>query len=316
MLKIKNLSVTFSDTHSVQAVQDVSLILKEKQKVFIIGETGSGKSVLLLAILRLLSKSAKVSGEIIYNEKNILLIKEKEMNSLRGAELAYVPQGSGNSMNPLMTVGYQISEPLIKHKKVSKKQAIKQSIELLKQFNIEDETNRVYNYPHMFSGGMKQRALVAMGISAGAKYIFADEPIKGLDEYNAKKVIESFKSLTEQAVLCVTHDLNFAREVGEYIHVMYAARQVEMAAADELFSNPLHPYMQDMINAMPENGLKSVLGFAPPNAENIGGCAYKERCIYYHQKCNSKPPMIEVNLGHKVRCWKYARQKNENEYRN
>jgi len=306
LLEIKDLSVTFSVAHSVQAVQGVSLKVEKRKKVAIIGETGSGKSVLLLAVLRLLPTTAEVKGTVLYNGANLLEIDEKDMQIVRGAQLAYVPQGSGSSMNPLMTVGFQVGEPLMQHREFTKKQAVEKSIGLLEKFHIGNEKQRVKDYPHTFSGGMKQRALVAMGISAGAQYIFADEPTKGLDENKVKQLKETFLALEDQAILCVTHDLGFAKDISEYIHVMYASQQFESAPTDEVFREPLHPYMQDMINALPENGLKVVGGFAPSHSEALSGCRYRPRCRDCSARCEIDPPMTEVYPGHKVRCWKYA----------
>lgn len=306
MIEVKNLSVTFSASQAVQAVQDVSLTLHPGQKAAIIGETGSGKSVLLLAMLCLLPTSAVVHGTVTYDGKDLLGLKEKEMEAIRGAQVAYVPQGSGGSLNPLMTVGFQVGEPLIQHKELSKKQAMEKSIGLLKKFHIGDERRRAKAHPHTFSGGMKQRALVAMGISAGAQVVLADEPTKGLDERRIEQVKETFLALKEQALLCVTHDLGFAGNVAQDIHVMYASQQVEWAPTTELLNRPLHPYTQDMINAMPENGLVAVQGFAPPHSESMAGCRYKARCKDCTSRCENPPPMVEMTSQHKVRCWKYA----------
>ena len=305
LIEVKDLSVTFSAAHSVQAVQGVSLSMEQGQKTAIIGETGSGKSVLLLAMLRLLPPSARVGGSVLFDGRELLLLKEKEMESIRGAQVAYVPQGSGGSLNPLLRVGFQVGEPLMRHGGLRKKQAVEESVRLLARFQIGSEEQRARSYPHTFSGGMKQRALVAMGISAGARVILADEPTKGLDEGKVAQVREVFLSLGEQTLLCVTHDLNFAGAVAQDIHVMYASQQVECAPTAELLGNPLHPYTRDMIRAMPENGLEASRGFAPPHSENVSGCRYRSRCRDCTALCENAPPMAEVTKQHRVRCWRY-----------
>lgn len=213
MLEIKNVSVQFSDENDVQAVEDVSLTVDEGQKIALVGETGSGKSVLLLAILRLLPETAIVKGQVLYKGEDLLSLKKKQLNKIRGAEISYVPQGGGGSMNPLLKVGFQVGEPLMEHKGFTKKQAVQRSVELLKMFRLGNEEQLVHAYPHTFSGGMRQRAMVAMGISAGAKLILADEPSKGLDEKRVSLVVEAFEQLKEESLLCVTHDMMFAGRI-------------------------------------------------------------------------------------------------------
>ena len=307
MLEIKHVSVKFSDQSSVQAVEDVTLTVHDGEKIALVGETGSGKSVLLLAILRLLPESAIVSGETIYHGEDIQLMKRRQLNRLRGAEISYVPQGGGGSMNPLMKVGFQVGEPLIEHRGFSKKQAAEKSVELLRLFHLGDEEQLAQSYPHTFSGGMRQRAMVAMGISAGAELILADEPSKGLDEKRVALVVDAFRQLGDRSLLCVTHDMMFAGKISDHICVLYAAQQVEYGPTEELLRDPLHPYTQDMIHAIPENGMTvSMAGFAPPHDgyENYG-CRYKHRCKDCREQCNTMPPLFSVG-SRKVRCWNYA----------
>ncbi len=303
LIDIKNLSVSFKGGDDVQAVKDVSLEIYEKDKLAIIGETGSGKSVLLLSILRLLPHSAEVRGEIAYNAKDILKLQRKELDEIRGGQISYVPQGGGGSMNPLLTVGFQVGEPLIIHKKYTKKNAFLESMNLLKLFNIDNEKKRAAGYPHTLSGGMRQRALVAMGISAGAEIILADEPTKGLDEKRIEIVAESFSKLSDKTILCVTHDLNFARKISQRMCIMYSSYQIEEGPTEQIFLEPLHPYTMDIINAMPENGLKVNKGFTEDQLEE--GCCYYGRCAYRTEKCKTMPPYFNVS-GRKVRCWRYA----------
>nr|WP_312579921.1 ABC transporter ATP-binding protein [Sedimentibacter sp.] len=306
MLKIENVSVCFGTCENSPVVDSVSMDIVKNSKNVIIGETGSGKSVLLLAVLKMLPTSAIVKGRAVFEGENLMSMSSKELEKIRGARISYIPQGSGNGMNPLLTVGFQIGEPLMEHKGFKKKSAFAESIKLLKKFSVGNEENNAKAYPHTYSGGMRQRALIAMGVSAGADVIFADEPTKGLDNNRIDTVIECFRQLDDKTLLCVTHDLRFAKEIGENISVMYAAQQIEYCSKEEFFAKPLHPYSEAMINAMPENGLKSSVGFAPSHeAYETEGCRFSYRCPYFMERCKLSPPLIN-NSGRKVRCWKYA----------
>lgn len=305
ILEIKDVSVSFGSGSGAGAVEHFSMDLQEHTRTVLIGETGSGKSVLLLSILQLLPKEAQVSGQVLFRGENLLDKTEKELEHLRGNEISYIPQGSGNGMNPLLKVGFQVGEPMIEHCGKSKKEAIAESVGLLRRFHIGREAERVKAYPHTFSGGMRQRAMVAMGISAGATLLLADEPTKGLDYNRIDMVANCFETLENVTLLCVTHDITFAQRVAQQVSVMYAAQQLEEASRDEFFSNPLHPYSQAILDAMPERGLKSRVGFAPSHAAyEQTGCRFASRCPYRTEKCRQMPPMF-LKDGHKVRCWLY-----------
>lgn len=315
ILSLKNISVKFASGHNVQAVEDVSLDIEEKSKVAIVGETGSGKSILLLAILRLLPENAIVSGQAFFMTKespeggiDLMTLKRKELDHIRGACISYIPQGSGNGMNPLYNVGVQVAEPMVTHQGIGKKQGFSKAVELMRRFKMGNEERLAKQYPHTYSGGMRQRALIAMGIGAGAQVLLADEPTKGLDERRIALVVESFRMLTDKTIVCVTHDLNFANAISDHICVMYAASQVEYAPTKELMENPLHPYTRDMLAAMPENGLNFCGGFAMSHEDyKDAGCKYAPRCRDCSEKCRKLPPMFEVG-SHKVRCWKYCNE--------
>ncbi len=305
LLRVEDLSVSFEGKNFVQAVEHVSLEVHAGDRLCIIGETGSGKSILLLAILRLLSPTAKVSGEVTYRGQSLFAMTEKQLDAIRGSRVSYVPQGSGNGMNPLLKVGFQVAEPLIAHRGMKRKAAEGKAVELLRRFHLGREETIAGQYPFTYSGGMRQRALIAMGISAGAELLFADEPTKGLDETRVKLTVEAFNALEGQTLVCVTHDLGFARSVSSRVCVMYAANQVEAADTEALFRDPLHPYTRDMLAAMPENGLKFRPGYAPAHGDaGTGGCKYRLRCDRCSEKCRETPPMFDVG-GHLVRCWQY-----------
>ena len=306
LLRVNGLSVCFRGGNQVQAVENVSLEVRQGDRLCIIGETGSGKSILLLAILRLLPASAQVTGDALYREKSLFAMTARELDQIRGGAISYVPQGSGNGMNPLLRVGFQVGEPLMAHRGVRRREAEQRSVALLRRFHLGREEALAQQYPYTFSGGMRQRALIAMGVAADAELMFADEPTKGLDERRVRLVADAFLALERQTLVCVTHDLCFARAVATRVSVMYAANQVEQADEDELFQNPLHPYTRDMIAAMPENGLHFNPGFAPSHEDAaVKGCKYAGRCPDCMAKCKTMPPMADVG-GHQVRCWKYV----------
>lgn len=308
MLELQNITVRFGGPGASPAVDDVSLTLGEREKVAIIGETGSGKSVLLLAVLQMLPSVAAVTGKALLEGTDLLSLPQREMNRIRGARIAYVPQGSGNGMNPLLRVGYQVGEPLMIHQGLSPKAAIRKAVEVLRRFDFGEEEKLARQYPHTLSGGMRQRAMIAMGVAQGAPILFADEPTKGLDSRRIAMVAEAFHRLEEQAILCVTHDLRFAREIAQRVAVIYASQQVEQAGREEFFREPLHPYSQAMLAALPENGLRADLGFAPPreDKELAGACHYYRRCPWKCERCRVNPPLFDLGGGRKVRCWKYG----------
>lgn len=306
MLEIQNVTISFGTEQA--AVSDVSFLVEEKDKMVVIGETGSGKSVLLLAILGLLPPEAYVEGGILFRGKDLLHVKKKELQKVRGAKISYIPQGSGNGLNPLFQIGRQISESMRCHKKIKSKTAQEKVKSLLEGFGFEKIDSLIRAYPFMLSGGMRQRALIAMGIAADAEMILADEPTKGLDEERIAMVVDAFSKLEDRTLLCVTHDLRFAKKIATKITVMYASQQIEICSSEEFFENPLHPYSKAMLDALPENGLQANMGFAPPKADDKRriGCHFKDRCPYVKEQCTKeKPPFVTVG-DRKVRCWNYV----------
>lgn len=307
MLKLKNVSVNFKikNNQCIPVVENVSLTINNNEKIFIIGETGSGKSILLLSILNLLPSNAKISGDIFFENTNISNFSRNEVDKLRGSKISYIPQGNASAFNPLIKIWKQIAAPLLIHKICAKEHAYKAAISKLEELDFENASKWGNLYPHNLSGGMKQRALIAMGTITNSKLILADEPTKGLDEYRRSEIEKIFNSFIDKSILCVTHDLYFAQNVASKIIVMYAAQVIEICDKSTFFKNPLHPYSQMMINSLVENGMKYVNGFAPPHTDyKIHGCRFKDRCIHASSKCNELPPIFEFN-NRKVRCWIY-----------
>ena len=225
MLELCDLTVRFGKEGSANAVEEISLKIEDREKVFLIGETGSGKSVLLMAILGMLPDSAAITGRAVLDGRDILNLPEKEMRKIRGTKIAYIPQGSGEGMNPLLRAGYQIGEPRVIHQKERMAQAIRAAAGQLERFGLKKEVLR--QYPHTLSGGMKQRSLIVMGVMEQAPVLFADEPTKGLDPARILQIVDCFAKLKEQTLLCVTHDLRFAQAAAEKICVLYASQAVE-----------------------------------------------------------------------------------------
>ena len=305
MLEIRDVSVRFSSTGDIFAVRDFDLTVRRGERLVLVGETGSGKSVLLQGILQLLPGTAGIEGSVLFEGEDLPGMSEKQLNRIRGSRIAYVPQSGGSCMNPLLKVGLQVGEPLMEHRGYTRRAAVLESIKLMKRFGLGREEQLARGYPHELSGGMRQRVLIAMGISAGAELILADEPTKGLDSRRVDLVTDCFCGLEGKTLMCVSHDLHFARRVADRICVMYASWQLEVADRDDFFCEPLHPYSRALLDAQVENGLKSDVGFAPPKSESAGGCVFAGYCRQRSERCACTPPLVD-RKGRKVRCWLYA----------
>lgn len=305
MLNIQNVSVRFG-TSAPPVVENISLSVEIGEKTAIIGETGSGKSVLLLSILRLLPSSAIVTGQVFLEGQDLLQLPVESMCDIRGAKIGYIPQCGGTSLNPLMTIGRQLDEAMRLNKGMKASQRQQAVIEMLRYHRLGNEEKLVRQYPHQLSGGMRQRVLIIMGLCTNAPYIFADEPTKGVDASYIQLITQTLLNLGNRSLLCVTHDLMFARTIADQICVMYAAQQVELGAAEDVFVRPLHPYTQAMLRALPENGTEATMGFAPPHNEFAQhGCRFYDRCTRRQTRCLMPPPMVQMD-NRKVRCWLYA----------
>lgn len=305
MLRIENVNIRFNNQPNV--VSNMNMTLNPMEKKIIIGETGSGKSVLMQAIIKLLPSNTNIEGNIIYKDYKILNMNENKIRSFRRNEISYIPQGSGNGLNPVYKIKHQMIERLNNYKNIKKENFVKITSDILKRFGFENSRDIVEYYPHMLSGGMNQRILIGIGVMNNPNLILADEPTKGLDVSRVNQVIDAFKSLEDKTLLCVTHDLRFAKEIATRISVMYASYEIEECSREDFFENPLHPYSKAIIKAMPENGLKVNMGFAPSKVEveKCTTCLFYKRCPIKSEKCLTPPSMIEVG-ERKVRCWNYV----------
>jgi len=308
ILKITHLKVHFpTEEGLVKAVNTVDFEMKENEKLGLIGETGCGKTVLGMSIIRLLQLATKIEGEIWYKGKDLLKLSEEEMRKIRGKEIAMILQNPTTSLNPVLKVGDQIAEAIQLHQGLAKRAAKEKAVEMLEAVKIPDASKRANEYPHEFSGGMKERVMIAMGLACEPSLIIADEPTKGLDVTIKMQIIKLMKEVTKQrAILFITHDLGVAAEICDNIAVMYAGELVEYAKTGDIFKNPLHPYTQGFLNSLPNRGLKPIRGMSPSLIDLPSGCRFHPRCDYAREICKTEhPEIVEKENGHHVRCFLY-----------
>ncbi len=322
ILEVKNLSLGF-DTESgfKQALYDVSFSLKKGQMHAIVGESGCGKTISAMSILRLLPKTAKViSGEILFREPHngkqgadfidLLTQKEKQMQKIRGTKIALIPQDPMTSLNPLYTIGNQLLEVIKKHQNnLSNEDAIKKAVEALELVQIPSAKNRLNSYPHEFSGGMKQRAIIAMALACNAQVIIADEPTTALDVTIQAQIMEILKNIKNElgtSIILITHDLELVREHADIISVMYSGRIVESAPTEEFFINATHPYSKALLKSRPNNKgerLAIIKGQPPSIQQEISGCKFHPRCESAFAICpKDVPELKEISPGHFSAC--------------
>ncbi len=306
LLEISDLKTHFpTQSGIVRAVDTIDLSIRERETFGLIGETGCGKTVLGLTLMRLLHPTTTVEGTIRYRGKNLLTISEAEMRLIRGEEIAMILQNPTTSLNPVMRVGEQIAEAIRLHQGLRRRAAKEKAVEMLDAVRIPSPAQRANEYPHEFSGGMKQRAMIAMGLACDPALIIADEPTKGLDVTIKAQITELIKETTkEKAMLLITHDLGVARALCDRIALMYAGELVECATAEEIFENPLHPYTRGFLGSLPGNGLVPIPGMSPSLIDLPDGCRFHPRCSHAKAVCRKKhPELIEVEAGHFVRCF-------------
>lgn len=316
LLDIVDLKTYFySDSKIVRAVDGVSFCVEEGKTLGLVGESGCGKSVTALSILGLIqSPPGKIeSGRIIFQGRDLLGLSESQMRSLRGNDIAMIFQEPMTSLNPVFTIGSQISEAIRLHQKVSRSEAKAISIDLLKKVNIPSPEQRYSEYPHQMSGGMKQRAMIAMAISCNPKLLIADEPTTALDVTIQAQILELLMELRNEynmSTLLITHDLGVVAETTDDVAVMYAGQIVEYATTHELFSNPKHPYTVGLFGSLPKLGerdkhLTAIEGFVPDPARHPAGCRFHPRCNLMEEKCKEHSiDLRDIDIGHLVRCWK------------
>jgi peptide/nickel transport system ATP-binding protein len=296
-----------TDDGLFRAVNGVDLSIKVNEVLGLIGESGCGKSVLGLSVMRLLQEDVILKGEILYCGKNLYSIEKDAMRKLRGKEIGVILQNPGSSLNPGLTVGSQIAEPIMLHKKVKGSLAIEMAEKLLGLVKIKEPRKRAKDYPHQYSGGMKERAVIAMGIASEPRFIIADEPTKGLDITVKRKIVKLLRDISEKkTMLIITHDLEVAEKVCNRVAVMYAGELVEIAPAASIFKNPLHPYTRGFFNSLPARGLKPIKGSSPSLIDPPKGCRFHPRCSYCSDRCKTEHPLMLEKNGRAMRCFLYA----------
>lgn len=311
ILEIKNLNLSFlSGGKEYQALHNVSLKLEEGQMLAIVGESGCGKTVTAMSVLRLLPANAKInSGEIIYKDTNLLTLNEHQMQKIRGKEIALVPQDPMTSLNPLFTIGSQILEVIETHQNLKGSEAEKKATEALEQVKIPNAKERLKAYPHEFSGGMRQRVILAMALACKSPIIIADEPTTALDVTVQAQIMELLKEIQKNSntsFIFISHDFGLVYEAADNAVVMYNGHLVENSDAKELFKNPKHPYTQALIKTLPDFNTKKLTPIEgqPPNIKDyFKGCPFEPRCDKSMEICkNEFPPCYNVNNAC-VSCW-------------
>ncbi|TGY44418.1 ABC transporter ATP-binding protein [Clostridium sartagoforme] len=315
LLEVKNLKTSFR-THigDVQAVRGVSFHLDKGEALGIVGESGCGKSVTMMSIMRLLADNAMIDSDaIIFNGQDISNPTEKEMQEIRGNEMAMIFQDPMTSLNPLFTVGDQLTEHLIKHKKISKKEANELAIKMLDMVGIPSPESRLKQFPHEFSGGMRQRVMIAMSLICEPKLIIADEPTTALDVTIQAQILDLMKDLKDKintSIILITHDLGVVADLCTRINVMYGGIIVEEGSDKDIFYNGKHPYTWGLLNSVPnpmsevKEKLTPIEGQPPDLLKPPVGCPFAARCKYAMKVCLQKqPPLFEISEGHRAACW-------------
>jgi len=317
LLEVENLQTHFRTPDGVnRAVDGLSFHVEAGETVAIVGESGCGKSVTSMSILRLIPEPpGKIAGTIRFQGKDLLKLSDREMRAIRGNEISMIFQEPMTSLNPVLTVGRQIGETLRLHQGLNKEQAEARAVEMLRLVGIPEPERRVREYPHQLSGGMRQRVMIAIALACNPKLLIADEPTTALDVTIQAQILDLMRDLKHRvgaAIILITHDLGVVAEVAERVVVMYAGRKVEEAAVGPLFHNPKHPYTQGLLGSVPKLGssltgeetrLAEIPGLVPSLKQKIQGCVFASRCPYATDLCRQVAPALEEKApGHIAAC--------------
>ena len=315
LLDIQQLSVSFrTELGRVRAVNDVSLQVRAGETLAVVGESGSGKSVTALSILGLLGNAGRIdSGAIYFEDTNIATLSERALRKVRGDRIAMIFQEPMSSLNPVLSVCKQVAEPMVLHRRMNWPEALHQAGELLKKVAIPDAHARLNDYPHQFSGGMRQRVMIAMALACNPKLVIADEPTTALDVTVQAQILALLKELTTAtgaALMLITHDLGVVARYADRVAVMYGGRIVETASAEALFARPTHPYTQGLMASIPDldtepgSLLEAIPGQPPDLARLPSGCAFAPRCSKTQPVCNERhPTLVAVAPAHSSACF-------------
>jgi len=319
LLDVKNLSVNFNTLEgTVRAVQGVSFSLKKREIIGIVGESGCGKSVTVRSILRLIPMPpGEISeGRIMFNGENLLALDQKRLRGIRGSNISMIFQEPMTSLNPVFTIGNQISETFKVHQKMNKQRARKATINILEKVSIPSPEKRFEEYPHQLSGGMRQRVMIAIALACQPKLLIADEPTTALDMTVQAQILDLMLQLSDQfdtSILLITHDLGIVAQTASKVIVMYAGKIIETGSVSSIFKHPFHPYTIGLIKSLPRMGLRSqygkkplheIPGIVPSMNENISGCWFAPRCDQSMDICRKVAPLQKyIDSDHSVSCW-------------
>ncbi|HKI99369.1 MAG TPA: ABC transporter ATP-binding protein [bacterium] len=321
ILQLNDLKTYFySRDGVVRAVDGVSYYLNHGETLGVVGESGCGKSVTALSILRLIPDPPGriVAGEILFEGQDLLKRSESEMQDIRGNEISMIFQEPMTSLNPVLTVGHQISEAITLHQGLSRREALEKAVEMLRLVHIPEAQRRVHEYPHQLSGGMRQRVMIAMALSCNPKVLVADEPTTALDVTIQAQILDLMLELQEKlgtAIIMITHDLGVIAEVAKRVVVMYAGKKVEEAQVEDLFEMPSHPYTKGLLGSIPRmdairgesqgrERLQEIKGMVPSLHHLPSGCLFEPRCPHATDQCRTAyPPLEDIRPGHLVACW-------------
>ena len=314
LLQVNDLRTYFhTEDGIVKAVDGVTFAVYPGETLGIVGESGCGKSVTSLSVMRLLDEKGEIAGgKIVFEGKDVMAIPESQMMKIRGNDMAMIFQEPMTALNPVFTIGFQIMEAILLHQDVDKEQARKMAIDMLRKVGIPEPEKRIDEYPHELSGGMRQRAMIAMSLSCNPRLLFADEPTTALDVTIQAQILELMKSLQEQygmALVMITHDLGVIAEMAQRVVVMYAGKVVEYAEVHTLFKRPRHPYTWGLMNAIPSldedrEVLYNIPGVVPDPLDFPEGCRFNTRCPLATDKCRKEePPLVKIKENHTAACW-------------
>ncbi len=317
LLQVSGLSTHFTlPSGTLKVVDDLDLFVAEGETLAIVGESGCGKSMTALSIMRLVpSPGAIVSGEILFEGRNLLTFSDSEMQNIRGNRISIIFQEPMTSLNPVFRIGDQIAEGLLLHRKISKHEAREKTVEMLNRVGIPSPSARYNDYPHQLSGGMRQRVMIAMALSCEPRLLIADEPTTALDVTIQAQILEIIDELKHEygmGLLLITHDLGVVAERSHRTAIMYAGKIVETGPTDQVLGFPLHPYTEGLLASLPQRAkpgepLSAIPGQVPNLLLDLPGCGFCDRCPQRDWKCSSEPPPLrEREAGHFVRCWKHA----------
>ncbi len=316
LIEIRDLSCSFRTEEGVaRALDGASLSVYRGETLGLVGESGCGKTVTALCIMRLIQDPPGriESGQVMFQGRDLLKLRDKDMRKIRGNEISMIFQEPMTSLNPVLTCGYQIEEAVLLHQKVSKKEAEERTLEMLDLVRIPDPKNCAKSYPHQLSGGMRQRAMIAMALSCSPSLLIADEPTTALDVTIQAQILDLLRSLQDRfkmAILMITHDLGVIAETANRVIVMYAGQVMEEGSVTEIFHHPKHPYTLGLKASIPRlatkgDRLKVIPGKVPNPLDYPEGCRFSDRCKYAENRCyNDKIEMRSIARGHHIRCWK------------